>query len=59
MSAALLKSSVRTYNKAKMVGFGMVTADWHPDVRMCSGVKSGCILQNSAVVVWGGGAVGV
>jgi len=33
---------------------GRFTVDWHPDVLMCSGVKSGCAQHNSTVVVWGG-----
>jgi hypothetical protein len=60
MSGALLKSFVSTGIKAGRLGFGMETADWHPDNFICIGVKSGCALQNSTAAEWGGGgAVGV
>ena len=51
MSAALLNSSVSTSSKAGILGFGIATADWQPDVLMCNGVKSGCKEQNSTVAV--------
>ena len=32
----------------------MLTADWHPDVLRCKGVKSGWAQQNSTATVCGG-----
>ena len=32
----------------------MLTADWHPDVFRCRGVKSGWVQQNSTIAECGG-----
>ncbi len=37
-----------------MLGLGMLTADWHPDVLRCKGVKTGWEEQNSTVAECGG-----
>jgi hypothetical protein len=47
MSAALMKRSVATGGSATTQGFGIATADKHPDSRMWKGVKCGFLLQNS------------
>ena len=47
ISTALFMRPVTTGRSCDRLGLGRFTADWHPDVLMCSGVKSGCAQQNS------------
>ncbi len=50
-SAALFSKSVITGSSWGMPGLGMLTADWHPDILKCKGVKSGWAQQNSTAAV--------